>query len=117
MTLIALPLPPSTNSIWKMPGKGSRPYLSKRYAAWKKECDGLYLVNKAHWKRVPGSIDITMIFDQTRRKRSDLDNRFKALLDWLQRVDLIENDSLVDRIEAMWGYAPEGCRVFVLPAG
>ena len=33
----------------------------------------------------------------------DLDNGIKALMDWLQRVELIEDDRFCDRILAQWG--------------
>jgi hypothetical protein len=33
----------------------------------------------------------------------DLDNGIKPLMDWLQRVELIENDKWCDRILAQWG--------------
>jgi hypothetical protein len=42
---------------------------------------------------------------------SDLSNRIKALEDWLQRVELIENDKYCERLVAEWGRAPLGVRV------
>jgi len=41
----------------------------------------------------------------------DLSNRIKALEDWLQRVELIENDKYCERLVAEWGRAPLGVRV------
>jgi hypothetical protein len=44
-------------------------------------------------------------------RMDDLDNPIKPLLDWLLRVELIENDKYCDRILAQWGDAPLGVRL------
>jgi hypothetical protein len=44
-------------------------------------------------------------------RMGDLDNPIKPLLDWLQRVELIEDDKYCDRILAQWGEVPLGVRV------
>ena len=36
-------------------------------------------------------------------RMGDLDNGIKPLMDWLQRVELIEDDKYCDRILAQWG--------------
>ena len=45
------------------------------------------------------------------RRRGDIDARIKYLLDYLQRVELIDNDGLCEHMTVGWGYAPRGCRV------
>lgn len=116
--IIALPFPPSVNRIWRTRTKANgKPgfYLDKRYATWKRVADNEYLANKRHWKPVKGPFHITVTLNNQKR-RGDADNRLKAVLDWLERVELIENDSLAESVLIRWGYAPEGCRVELSPA-
>lgn len=112
-TTITLPFPPSLNRIWRYSRRNGKPYLAERYKTWKRAADNLYLTQKRRVKRVKGPIDITIVFDAKHSGRCDLDNRPKAVLDWLQRVKLIENDKLVQKLELRWGDAPEGCRVTI----
>lgn len=108
-TIIELAMPPSVNSIWRV-GRHGKPYLSKRYKAWKEDADSRYLANKKNWLPIKGHFWAGITLDE-RKRRGDVDNRIKALFDWLQRVELIENDNLCDEVAAFWGEAPEGCRV------
>ena len=50
--------------------------------------------------------------------RIDPDNGLKCLIDFLRRIDLIENDSprFARRIVLQWGKAPEGVRVEIQAA-
>lgn len=108
MTIIDLPWPPSTNRIWRH-GRG-RTYLDPRYAAWKREADATYLANKRKWRPIKGQFNARITLDETRPRRGDLDNRIKPILDFLQRVGLIENDSLLKALSVTWGDA-DGVRV------
>lgn len=49
--------------------------------------------------------------------RIDLDNGLKAVIDYLRRIELIEDDSPkhMRRLTIEWGRAPFGCRVVVRP--
>lgn len=52
---------------------------------------------------IVGAYEIHMAFSvKKRRKNADLDNRLKCVSDFLQRVGLIENDSLAEKITAAW---------------
>ena len=64
---------------------------------------------------IRGPFELDMVLDETRRGRSDLDNRgLKVVLDWLQRVEIIDNDALAEKITLRWGEAPEGARVQIV---
>lgn len=110
--VIDLPRPPSLNSLWNYGRR--KVWKSKRYRAWIDLADKL-LMTGPKIKGVKGKFKITM-FISGARKSSDLDNFWKATLDWLQRVHLIENDCLcveqhaykVDKPEA-----PKGMRIFL----
>lgn len=52
---------------------------------------------------VNGAFEAHFAFSRDRRRKgSDLDNRVKCAMDFLQRVGLIENDSLAEKITATW---------------
>lgn len=114
-TIINLPLPPSVNRIWRYSRATGKPFISDRYASWKRVADNYYLANKRHWPPVKGHFRAVVTLD-AKHRRGDADNRVKALFDWLQRVEIIENDSLCDGLTVEWGWAPEGCRVHLMSA-
>jgi Holliday junction resolvase RusA-like endonuclease len=65
-------------------------------------------------KPVHGHFNIAIVLDETQRV-GDADNRVKCVLDWLQRVELIDNDKLADHVAVYWGEAPhERCTVTVI---
>ena len=114
-TILALPFPPSVNAMWRY-GR-ERVYKSKSYAAWIVEADAALMADHPKPKKVRGHFTIDISFPRKRRGRSDVDNRVKAVLDWLQRVELIDNDSLCDGVEASWvDTIDDECIVAILPA-
>jgi crossover junction endodeoxyribonuclease RusA len=112
-TVINLPMPPSVNSLWRH-GKG-RVFCSKRYRTWLRVADTYYLANKRYWLPVKGHFRAVITLNEKKR-RGDADNRVKAVFDFLQRVEIIENDSLCDGVTVEWGWAPEGCHVLLIPS-
>lgn len=115
-TIINLPMPPSTNRIWRYSRVTGKAHISERYKVWKRVADKLYLANKRKWKPVRGHFKANVVIDISNRGKTDIDSRVKALLDWLQRVELIENDSLCDGLHIDWGHAPLGISVELLPS-
>lgn len=111
VTDISLAMPPSVNSIWRVNRFRNKPYLSERYKTWKRDADNRYLMNKKTWRPIAGHFRAHITLDETRRGNSDADNRVKCLMDFLQRVQIIENDKLCDGLTVTWGRAPEGCRI------
>jgi crossover junction endodeoxyribonuclease RusA len=102
---LELPYPPTANTIWRR-GKG-RTYLNPKYKAWQNEANGMYQQQKAAktiGTPIAGPFEVHLTFsDKKRRKGSDLDNRVKPVLDQMQRLGVIENDSLAERVTATWG--------------
>ena len=110
-TTLNLPFPPSVNSIWRFAGRSA--YISKQYAAWKKNADNCFLQQKRGLKPIKGPFDIFItLSEKKRRKNADLDNRVKVILDAVQRFGLIENDSKCQTLTASWG-AAEGALVTI----
>lgn len=126
-TIINLPLPPSTNNLFrnwtdaeKARGRHLQPNgkqkkgrpKSERYCSW---------LNAAGWelklqkpKPVKGRVHITITLSE--RSRLDLGNCEKAVVDLLVEHRIIEGDSkaFVRGITLLWG-AVEGVRVSVQP--
>jgi Holliday junction resolvase RusA-like endonuclease len=117
-----LPYPPSVNRIWRSSTKsaGKNVYIAPSYVKWK-QAAGALLMTQRGWmmRRVVGpfSIDIALCPPKG-HPRGDLDNRIKAVLDFLQASTVISNDKHCQLICAYWalpGMAPEGCRATVKP--
>lgn len=118
MTVLELPFPPSVNGYWRSPNKGKlagRTLISEKgriYRADVQEIAARYRIPMIS-ARVGVSIDV---FAPDRRRR-DLDNMFKALLDSLVHARVLEDDSLIDKLTIeRCGIAPKGfVRVFINP--
>lgn len=113
--VIDLPIPTSTNRIWRAHKAGkTRVSMSPQYLAWKKEADALTMASGVFrgLKTIRGKFEAVIII---RRCAGDLDNRAKGVLDWLQSRCVVENDMHCERLTLAWGEAPTGCRVTVRP--
>ena len=109
---IKLPMPPSVNSIWrrgrnKKTGK-SVTYLDSKYKKWKD--DAMILLAAQHPASIVGHFTAVISLDQSKRGRSDADNRNKAVLDLLEKAGVVENDKLCDSVTACWTDV-DGCLV------
>lgn len=124
MLEINLPYPPSTNRIWRASGGpgGRKVYVAPEYATWKQQADVMLMARRG-WMmhRITGAFEVDIALCPPKGKqRGDLDNRIKAILDFLQRSTIISNDKHCERITAYWAHpstAPEGCRAIVKPWG
>jgi crossover junction endodeoxyribonuclease RusA len=105
---LELPYPPTANTIWRR-GRG-RTYLNPKYKAWQAEANGMFMQQKAAktvGTPIVGPFEVHLTFsDKKRRKGSDLDNRVKPVLDQMQKLGVIENDSLAEKVTACWGPVP-----------
>jgi Holliday junction resolvase RusA-like endonuclease len=102
-------LPPSVNQIWRH-GRG-RVWRDPSYMDWIKRCDrlltGVKLITIAGWFTVHIGLY---------GRASDGDNRIKALLDYLERINVVSDDKFCIGGTWSWvpeGQAPRGCRVAV----
>lgn len=110
--VIELPLPPSVNSTIKRLGN-----RSPGVARWRMLCDG-YIWPQWKWlkpRAVTGAFLIDITWTRAEYMRSDIDNRIKPLLDYLQDKKLIANDKLCKEMRVGFGETKYGCRVEVLP--
>lgn len=84
-------LPPSVNHYWLVSGK--RRFISKEGQAFRQE-----IALAVRGKRITGRLSCYVELTASNKRRWDLDNRIKALLDALQHAGLFEDDSQVDKL-------------------
>jgi crossover junction endodeoxyribonuclease RusA len=114
-TIINLPLPISVNRIWRT-GRGGRVYRSPKYQAWRTEAGWELAAQRP--ARIAGPVQVSIAAGKPDRRRRDVDNLGKAVLDLLQAHAVIADDSMVTKITAGWDntIAPGRIAVTVAPA-
>lgn len=111
--ILDLPAPPSVNRTRKLDFSSLR-----ATNAWKSVANAYVLAAKAR-KQSPlrltkiARFELHIVFAET--SRLDLDNGLKALIDYLRKIEAIEDDSPkhMRRLTVEFGDAPFGCRVTV----
>lgn len=117
--VIELPWPPSLNRANTV-GKNRRTgkvqfYSSRDKAQFFRDADVL-LLSQRNVEFVPGPFTYHITLNEKMRHgNADGDNRGKYVLDFLQRVGLIENDKLAQGGSWSWGTCEFGCRIIVKP--
>jgi Holliday junction resolvase RusA-like endonuclease len=105
---VEVPLPPSVNMAWQnVPGKGR--VRSPEYRRWHKLAYAELISQKP--ARVVGKFAALISIGRVNR-RCDIDNRIKPILDLL-KGDVIEDDSMCERVSAGWSDTIESGRVVV----
>jgi crossover junction endodeoxyribonuclease RusA len=98
ITLI-LPLPPSVNSYWGF--AGSRRFLT--LAAREFKIEVAHIVSHASNTFGDKRLSLTTTLHFKDRRKSDIDNRIKSLLDALVQAGLFDDDSQVDELHVYSG--------------
>jgi Holliday junction resolvase RusA-like endonuclease len=109
--VIDLPFPPSGNRIWRVRKAGKNLVsISPEYANWRRQADLLTISMGSckRVKRIAGPFEAGIVLQ---RRRGDLDNRIKGVLDWAQSRLLIADDKFCEKLTVEWGDAPHGCRL------
>lgn len=98
-TVATLPWPPSVNHYWQVRGK--RRFLSRRASSWRYES---VTILRGLGTRYSGPVEITISFSPPDRRRRDLDNHTKGVLDALIHAGVIPDDSaqVVKRLVLEW---------------
>jgi len=114
--VLDLPAPPSVNRTRRIDWKGKR-----QLTAWGNVADAYVLAAKGRSRsplvlRKIQRFELHILISENHTK-IDLDNGLKALIDYLRRIELIEDDGPkhMRRLVVEWGAARHGCRVTVKP--
>lgn len=107
-----LPMPPSVNALWKT--GNARMYRSKKYLEWIAECEGMLADRERPRIDYPFAIDIAV--GRPSKRRMDIDNRVKAVMDILEREEIITDDCLCWHMTVYWDEEITGCKVMIRKA-
>lgn len=101
-----LPVPPSCNQFVRRLGN-----RSPGVVRWAKQADMAFVCRQVRTRcRIIGAFEAEFLFG---RDHSDFHNREKALFDWLQSREFIENDKLCEWRGSGWSDAVMKGRVIV----
>jgi crossover junction endodeoxyribonuclease RusA len=99
---LELPYPPSVNSYWR--ANGHRRFISKEGVAFTREVDLIIKMSKV--KSFEGKrLAISVVIHPRSKRKFDLDNTLKAILDALMKAGMYNDDSQIDYIEIARGEA------------
>lgn len=112
-TVLDIPVPPSVNRTRKL-----NPAALGAVAAWRKHADAIVMASgqlRGAVVNIP-RYELEIILDEA-KCRIDPDNVLKAAIDYLRRIEVIQNDSPkhARKITVRWGECPSGCRLIVTP--
>jgi len=89
-------------------------YRSKQYTEWINEVTlALELESRPE---IDYPFNIEIIVGRPSKRRMDIDNRAKAVMDVLQHCNVIKDDCLANRVTMMWSNDIEGCDVTIWKA-
>ena len=108
--MLDLPRPLSVNRTRRIDWS-AKPAIKR----WVSAADALVMSQGPLPKRISGPFEANLVFPQGHA--IDLDNSPKMVLDYLRRLELIDNDDpkRMRRLVLEFGKAPEGCRIIVMP--
>lgn len=112
MVRYELPFPPSVNNLFA--NVGNRRVRTARYKAWAKEA-GQFILHQGR-KRIHGHVSLSVALVRPDRRTRDLSNAMKAVEDLLVDMAVIDDDSLIQRIDVRWVPSGVPCVVIIQEA-
>lgn len=122
--VLHLPMPPSANRLWRY-DRGGRPHRSTQYKAWLQHAGAEILVQGrtayhggwGKFRAVPitSPVEVVIWAGRPDKRKRDIDNRIKPLLDCLTKCHVIQDDSLVHKLSIEWAEGVSGVRIEVRP--
>ena len=105
MIVLTLPFPPSVNGYWR--NINGRTLISAKGRAYKKAVARLAQWNYAA-KQLESRLEVLVILHPPDRRKRDIDNSMKALLDSMQAAGVYLDDSQIDRLAIERGEIKKG---------
>lgn len=108
---LTIPFPPSVNHYWGQ--RGNMRYITKRGREFRQSVAEIVA---AYGQKVEGRLQVVVRLFQPTRRKCDIDNYMKALLDALQHAGLFDDDEQIDDLRVIRGEVVKGgeCRVVVV---
>ena len=108
--MLVLPFPPSMNTYWR--NFRGRTVLSKAGREYKVRI-AEYVAENNIPKYGEQKLKITMILQPKDKRKIDIDNRIKCVLDSLQEAGVFDDDFHVDELHVMRGEQVKGGRLLL----
>ena len=107
--VLDLPAPPSVNRTMGS-RLGSRHWLVKD---WRRAANAHLLATRQskHLRLITGTVSIKILWET--QNLADIDNRIKHLFDYLEFLNVLDNDNRIRDLHVSYGLAPAGCRVSI----
>lgn len=102
MRTLTLPFPPSVNHYFRNVGRG-RTLLSKRAREYRTAV-AVAVLTQGRAETIFGPIAVEIVAHAPDRKRRDLDNLFKGVLDSLAHAGVYSDDSQIQDLRVRWGH-------------
>jgi len=106
---LTLPWPPSVNHYWRR--VGNRTLISKEGRLFRKRV--LANLSTQHIEPMTGTLAVRVVAHPPDRRRRDLDNITKSLLDALEHGGVYEDDNQIDRLSIERASVVKGGAVIV----
>ncbi len=110
---LTLPFPPSINHYWRHRGRAAGVYLSKEALSYREAVKNAITATKPLETRLSVSVKL----HAPNRRKYDIDNRIKSLLDALTHSGAWIDDELIDHLTIECGAIIQGglCTVEISP--
>lgn len=107
---LELPYPPSVNSYWLASGK--RRYISPAGVQFTKDVANVVTLSRAK-SFADQKVAISVMIHPRSKRKFDLDNTLKAILDALMKANMYDDDSQIEYIEIARGEAVDGGKAVI----
>lgn len=114
MLTVELPYPPSVNHYWRR--VGSRTLISRQGRAYRREVAAAVerIDHVAEQIPLTGPLSVEVLLYPPDRRRRDLDNTLKGLLDALEQAGVYLDDGLIERLSVEKRDVVEGGKAVVV---
>lgn len=108
-----LPFPVSVNAMYRNV-RGVGRVKSKRYKAWIDEANAMNMGKTMH--QTTGPFDVEIVVGRPDKRKRDLDNLAKCILDLAVSGGLVEDDHLMNSLKMEWSNTMKGAVLYLSKA-
>jgi len=102
MLTLTLPYPPTVNTYWRV--VNGRPIISAKGRTYRKDTQVIvFIQSDTGFKPIAERVSVNIIAHPPDKRKRDLDNILKALLDAMQHAGVYEDDGQIDELSIKRG--------------